>query len=103
MIKIKNPATGKTIKEIPSASPIDVKNGYQLAREAQREWVHCSYETRAASIRNFRNLLEKEQDQCSQILSEEMGKPISQAKGEIRGTLGRIDWFLSHTQPPKTS
>ncbi|MFK7826819.1 MAG: aldehyde dehydrogenase family protein [Oligoflexales bacterium] len=99
MIKVKNPATGKIIIEIPSASPIDVKNGYKLAREAQREWVLCSYEARAASIRNFRNLLEQEQDQCSQILSEEMGKPISQARNEIKVTLGRIDWFLSHTQP----
>ena len=99
MIKVTNPATGKSIKEVPSASPIDVKNGYKLAREAQYEWATCNYETRAASIRNFRNLLEQEQDHCSQLLSNEMGKPVSQARNEIKGTLGRIDWFLSHTQP----
>ncbi|NRA46149.1 MAG: aldehyde dehydrogenase family protein [Oligoflexales bacterium] len=98
-MKVLNPATGKLIQEIPSASPIDVKNGYTLAREAQREWVSCAFETRAASIRNFRGLLEQELNQCSQILSEEVGKPMNQAKNEIKGTLRRIDWFLDHTQP----
>lgn len=99
MIKVTNPATGKILREVPSASPIDVKNGYRLARQAQHKWMFDSYETRAASVRNFRNLLEQELDECSAILSEEMGKPINQAKNEIKGTLGRIDWFLSHTQP----
>ena len=43
------------------------------------------YDERAAVVRAFRDLLEAEAEECARITTREMGKPIAQARNEVRG------------------
>ena len=49
-----------------------------------------------AALRAFRDLLEQEAEECAQITTSEVGKPIRQSRNEIRAVLERIDWNIEH-------
>ena len=66
------------------------------ARAAQPAWAARPYAERAAVLRAFRDLLEAEAEECAQLTTSEVGKPIEQSRNEIRAVLERIDWNIEH-------
>jgi acyl-CoA reductase-like NAD-dependent aldehyde dehydrogenase len=52
---------------------------------------------RSVAVRRFRELLAGQAEELAATLTAEMGKPITQARNELKGTLGRIDFFLEAT------
>jgi acyl-CoA reductase-like NAD-dependent aldehyde dehydrogenase len=40
--------------------------------------------------------LEQEAEECAQLTTSEMGKPIRQARNEVRAVLERVDWNVAH-------
>ncbi len=98
MLSIRNPATGELIAEKPEDTKDSIAAKYARARKAQAAWASVPFTERARAIAKFRDALLRDVERLAKILSEEMGKPLSQARGEIKATPGRIDFFLSHTE-----
>lgn len=96
LMKVTNPANGEVIKEIPKDSPQSVIEKFQRAKTAQKSWASESLAHRVEVIKAFRGKLERDKEELAQILTSEVGKPISQARNEVQGTLGRIDFFLEN-------
>jgi acyl-CoA reductase-like NAD-dependent aldehyde dehydrogenase len=96
-LKIMNPATGETIRELEADTPESIREKYQRARRAQTEWAATPLSQRLDVIRKFRTFLERDKEELARILTSEVGKPISQSRNEVNGTLGRIDFFLDKT------
>lgn len=97
-IKVINPATDKLIKEVESDTPESVSAKFKLAKEGQRKWAKVPYSERLRCITKFRELLIAKKESLAATLTSEMGKPISQARNEVNGTLPRIDFFVEHTE-----
>src|SRR5262245_10401726 len=93
-MRIVNPASGETITEVPEANHGDVSDAVRRARDAQRSWAKTPLDTRAAAIRRFRALVVERSEELARTLTSEVGKPIVQARSELAGVLGRIDFFL---------
>ena len=49
-------------------------------------------------IKQFASLLGDNAESLAKTLTSEMGKPLGQARGEIKGTIGRIEYFLAETE-----
>ncbi len=49
---------------------------------------------RLAVVRKFRDQILQKKEALSQVLTQEMGKPITQSRNEVNGLLPRIDFFL---------
>ena len=90
-MQVIDPATGATIEELDEAGPDDVAAAHAAARAAQPAWAATPLDERIAVLRRFRDLLDERSDALAATQSAETGKPISQARGEVRATLGRID------------
>jgi len=103
MLQLINPATGQLEKEIPATPTTDLHGYFEKAKRAQREWEHCPLSERIAIMRRFRELLVQHKEELAKLLTHEVGKPIAQARNELQGVLGRIDYFTSNiervTQP----
>src|SRR4051794_20596172 len=69
---------------------------YAAARVAHPTWAALALAERVAIIESFRALVDDRAEQLARYLTEDMGKPITQARGEVRAVLGRIDFFLEH-------
>lgn len=99
MIKVMNPAKGEVIKELKTDDAKTIAQKFAAAESAQKVWAKTPLKTRLEAIAKFRNLLEKDKEDLARTLSLEVGKPISQARNEIQGTLARIDFFLEKAIP----
>jgi acyl-CoA reductase-like NAD-dependent aldehyde dehydrogenase len=96
-LKIINPATGAVAATLPADDAKSIKAKYLRARAAQPGWARTRLKQRLAAIAKFRELVESQVDVLARVLTTEVGKPISQSRNEIRGLLGRIDFFLAET------
>ena len=95
-LEVRNPATGEIVRSVAITEAGEVAQKVARARAAQRSWAARPYAERAAAVRAFRALLEAETEECAQLTTSEMGKPIRQSRNEIRAVLERIDWNLEH-------
>ena len=83
VIEVTNPATGKVIDTVPKADSSDVKRAIALAKEAQKEWVKIPVYKRVELLSHFLELVERDKEDLAQTLSQETGKPITEARAEI--------------------
>jgi len=95
-LEIRDPATNRVVRSVAVTEVGEIEQKVARARAAQPAWAARTYEARAATLRAFRDLLEHEAEECAQLTTSEMGKPIRQARNEVRAVLERIDWNIEH-------
>jgi succinate-semialdehyde dehydrogenase/glutarate-semialdehyde dehydrogenase len=83
VIEVINPATGKVIDTVPSATEEDVKLAVKKAKEGQKIWAKVPVHEKAEILTKFIALVEKNKDDLASTLSQETGKPITEAYAEI--------------------
>ncbi len=83
VIEVINPATGKTIDTIPSATEEDVKLAVEKAKLAQKIWAQVPVYQKAEILAKFLALVETNKEDLARTLSQETGKPITEARAEI--------------------
>ena len=84
-IDIYNPATLEIIDSVPVANEKDINLAIECALNEFENWSKTLMFERIKIIRKFADLLEKEYEEIAQIESKEMGKPITQARNEVKG------------------
>src|SRR5580693_1375933 len=94
-MKILNPATQALIAEVTEDSAGSVRAKYVRARAAQPSWGALPIKKRLDAIRAFRARITVMHETLARTLTLEVGKPIRQSKNELKGLLGRIDFFLA--------
>ena len=97
-LQLHNPATGQLITTLPADDAASVAAKAAAARAAQPAWAAVPMAERLACIQRFRAGLVAELDTLAATLTQEMGKPVGQAKNEINGLLGRIDFFMAEAE-----
>ncbi|MCB1157243.1 MAG: aldehyde dehydrogenase family protein [Leptospiraceae bacterium] len=98
MLQVINPATEEVISELKTDTEESIQEKFKKAKKAQILWEQKPYKERKKTIEQFKQLLETQIEELSKTLSEEVGKPLRQARNEILATRGRIDFFLEHTE-----
>ncbi len=99
VLQISNPATGAPITEVPADDGASIAAKAARARAAQPGWAVVPLGERQAAIRRFRAALEAQTETLAATLTAEVGKAIRQARNEVTGLLGRIDFFLDAVGP----
>ncbi len=99
-----NPATEELLEKVSTANGLAVDQLYQQAKNAQSEWAARSLSDRIRIFRTFQDLLMQQLGILARLLTSETGKPVAQAKNEIRAAAQDIGVFLDHvhrTMEPK--
>jgi acyl-CoA reductase-like NAD-dependent aldehyde dehydrogenase len=96
-LKVVNPATGDVAGRLPADDAKSVAAKYRRARDAQGKWARTRLKHRLEAIAAFRGLVEAQAERLAAVLTAEVGKPIAQARNELKGVLPRIDFFLEQT------
>ena len=97
-LKVVNPTTGETIKELPQHSTESIEQAYKDASTAQKTWAKREVSERVEILERFGNLLVEKHEELAKILTQEMGKPLQQSKTEIKATKVRVDFFTEHCE-----
>jgi len=67
----------------------------RAAREAQRGWAATPAPVRGRAIAAAGRLVEANAEALAQLVTREIGKPLAEARGEVREVVDTCDFFLS--------
>ncbi|HEY0389158.1 MAG TPA: NAD-dependent succinate-semialdehyde dehydrogenase [Gaiellales bacterium] len=94
-----NPATGETLKTYPTIGDEDLKDAIARGDSAHRVWGQTtSVAERAAIVRRIGELHEERKQELGEIIVREMGKPISQAVGEVEFCKAIYDFYADNAE-----
>ncbi|MFL0712123.1 MAG: CoA-acylating methylmalonate-semialdehyde dehydrogenase [Microcella pacifica] len=93
-----NPARGAVAREVALASTADVDHAVSVAAAAQPGWTGTSIAKRQQIMFAFREALNARKDELAAILTEEHGKVLSDAAGEIARGLEIVELACSIPQ-----
>jgi succinate-semialdehyde dehydrogenase/glutarate-semialdehyde dehydrogenase len=82
-IPVTNPATGQVIDTVPSATEADVKLAVEKAKQGQKIWAKVPMHEKGDILLKFVALVVENKEKLARTLSQETGKPITEARGEI--------------------
>jgi malonate-semialdehyde dehydrogenase (acetylating)/methylmalonate-semialdehyde dehydrogenase len=87
-----NPAKGEQTDAVRFATAADVDKAVQAAREALPAWRDTSLSKRAELFFRIRQLVREHRDDLARIVTQEHGKVLSDAAGEVSRGLEVIDY-----------
>jgi succinate-semialdehyde dehydrogenase/glutarate-semialdehyde dehydrogenase len=93
-----NPATGETLVRYTALDANGVERALEMARSAQAVWRDTDVAHRAALLRTVAGLLRDEVDEHAQLISAEMGKPITEARNEVLKCAVTCDYYAEHAE-----
>ncbi len=87
-----NPATGEQQAEVLLAEPADVEHAVTAAAKAAETWHDASLSKRTSVLFAFRQLMHEHIDELAAIVSDEHGKVVSDARGEVQRGLEVVEF-----------
>jgi len=91
-----NPRTGQVFKEYQSMGDDEVRGIVASADGAFQAWRQQPPKKRAEALSALADLLRARGDEAAELISAEMGKPVSQAKAEVNKCAYLVDWYAEH-------
>ncbi len=93
-LTVLNPATEQPIAELQQAGVEETDAAVARARDAYPAWRAVAPTDRARLLRRLATLVEEHSEELSQIESQNVGKPISSARGEV-GMVAQVFHFYA--------
>lgn len=98
MFKSVNPYDQSVIGEFPEHDELTINAKITTAAKTFRSWRKESFSHRAALMKRAGELLRSNKNEYARVISIEMGKILSEAKGEIEKCAIACDYFADHAE-----
>ncbi|MCG8286315.1 NAD-dependent succinate-semialdehyde dehydrogenase [Acinetobacter seifertii] len=92
-VPVTNPATGEEIGTIPNMGAAEATQAVEAAYTALQSWKALTAQNRADILLTWYKLVLDHIDELALIMTIEQGKPLAEAKGEVRYAASFIQWF----------
>ena len=97
-IDVVNPATGAVMAQVAHAGKADLDLALAAAQRGFEAWRDMSAYDRAKTMRKAAGLLRERADAIARRMTQEQGKPLAEARGEVLAGADIIDWFADEGQ-----
>ncbi|ATJ84358.1 CoA-acylating methylmalonate-semialdehyde dehydrogenase [Halomonas beimenensis] len=91
-LPVSNPATGETIRDVADGDAATVARAIAAAEAAFPAWRDTPPARRAQVMYRFKRLLETHADRLVHLVSEEHGKTLEDARGELRRGIENVEY-----------
>ncbi|MFJ2902632.1 NADP-dependent succinic semialdehyde dehydrogenase [Streptomyces sp. NPDC087212] len=88
-----NPATGETLLTFEALDDDELERRLQLAEATFRTYRTTTFTHRARLMNRAADLLDQEADAVAQLMTTEMGKPLTQARAEALKCARAMRWY----------
>ncbi|MFI9923295.1 NAD-dependent succinate-semialdehyde dehydrogenase [Acinetobacter baumannii] len=92
-VPVSNSATGEEIGTIPNMGAAEATQAIEAAYTALQSWKALTAQNRADILLAWHKLVLDYTDELALIMTIEQGKPLAEAKGEVRYAASFIQWF----------
>ncbi len=93
-----NPSTGKLLKTYPEISDAQLEQALATAAAAFGQWKNVGYEQRAVIIHKAAALMQRHVDDFARLATQDMGKRISEARGEVTFSADILSYYAKHAE-----
>lgn len=93
MLDVINPATEAVFAQVPHATEAQMNTAVAAAKDAQKLWGETSMAERRAKLEELAALIGEEAETFARLITQEQGKPLPEAMGEVEWSQG----YLGHT------
>lgn len=93
-----NPATGATLATYPSHDDIELEGLLSAAHAATASWGSRSLEDRTAAVTRLAKVLRERSSDVAALITAEMGKPLSEACGEVEKSAATAEFYVAHAE-----
>ncbi|MEO8488721.1 aldehyde dehydrogenase family protein, partial [Pseudomonas sp.] len=97
-LDVRDPATGQLLAQVPSMDALDTRAAIEAAERAWPAWRARPAAERAGLLERWYQAMIDNLDDLALIMTCEQGKPLSEAKGEIRYGAGFVKWFAEEAR-----
>lgn len=98
MYRVTNPATGEQDKPFVLSSNLEIEETLLLAEKHYKQWKKTKVEQRAKYLYQVVALYDQRKSKLAEIVTKEMGKPISQALLEIEITKEIFKYYADNSE-----
>jgi succinate-semialdehyde dehydrogenase/glutarate-semialdehyde dehydrogenase len=92
-LAVEDPASGRTLGEVPDAGPEDARRAIDAAARAQPAWANLAPRARSEILRRTFDLMTARADDLALLMTLENGKPLAEARGEVAYAAEFFRWF----------
>ena len=93
-----NPATEEVLARFDESTPAEVESAIADAQAAQRAWARVSFDERAKAMTRLAEHLVERRDYYARLITLEMGKPITEARGEIEKCAWACRYYAANAE-----
>ncbi|MGH8128265.1 MAG: NAD-dependent succinate-semialdehyde dehydrogenase [Gammaproteobacteria bacterium] len=98
MPKVINPATGECVRDVSWHTAQEIEHKLAAARSAFEQWRGYSFEQRGECLKAVAQQLRSDVNRHAALMTEEMGKPVREARGEVEKTASCCEHYADHAE-----
>jgi len=95
-MEVINPATGLTVKTIPTWNDAKIEQALSAVTAATPAWAELELAQRTKIVANAAKVLRENKDKYAAIITEEMGKLINDARAEVEKCASVCDYYAEN-------
>ena len=97
-LPVTNKATGDIMARVPEFGETETREAIAAADRAFRRWSKMLAKDRSKLVRRWYDLIVEHANELALLLTNEQGKPLAEAKGEILYAAGFIEFFAEEAK-----
>ena len=97
-IAVTDPATGEVLGQVPDLGAAETEAAIAAAAAAFVEWGGATADRRADVVWRIYELLLAHEDALAALITRENGKPLAEARGEVRYTAGYFRFYAEEAR-----
>src|SRR5207253_2114308 len=96
--EVLNPATSEPVALVPDGGPDQARAAVDAAARAFPQWAALTALERGKVLLRARDLLAERTDALARLITEENGKPLAEARGEVTFAIQYLTWFAEEAR-----
>ena len=97
-LPVTNPATGEEVAKVPLTDTNGTKAAVAAAERALGPWSKMLAKERSNILRRWYNLMIEHADELALLMTQEQGKPVPEAKGEVMYAASFVEFFAEEAK-----
>lgn len=93
-----DPSTGKEVRRVSTLGATELEQVLAQAQTAYDVWRRWSFQERAGVLHAVAAGLRDNRDQLTALMSEEMGKPVVEGRGEVEKAAWAAEHYAEHAE-----
>ena len=98
MLTAVNPATGDIVREVAPDTDAAIEEKLDASLHAYHDWKETGFAGRARLLKAVASVMRDKVESLAPVMTEEMGKPIREARGEVNKAAWCAEHYADHAE-----